>query len=137
MKKMINKMVLGLALVASLVAVVAPAQAKSKKQAPIALNIEPTIKFIANDGGSSTFNVKFNSEKAINFELIIKNEEGSVLYSQQFETANFSKFVKFVHDSDDEVNAIFTIRDLSTGAEQSYTTASTTTTVRTVAVTKL
>lgn len=138
MKKMMNKVVLGIAVVASLVAVAAPAQAKDKKQAtPVALNIEPSIKFVETDGGTSTFNVKFNSEKTVNFELTIRNEEGSVLYSQQFETTNFSKFVKFVHENGDDVKATFTIRDLNTGAEQTYGTASTTTTIKTVNVTKL
>lgn len=135
MKKMMNKVVLGIAVVASLVAVAAPAQAKDKKQAT--LNIEPSIKFVETDGGTSTFNVKFTSEKPVTFELSIRNEEGTTLYSQQFESASFNKFVKFVHDNGDDVKAIFTIRDLSTGAEQSYETASTTTTVKTVAVTKL
>ena len=115
-----------------------PALAKDKKQtAPAVLNIEPAIQFTGSDDASSTFHIRFENEKAVKFELSIRDINGELLFTQEFEASKFSKFVKFVHNDGEDVAALFTFRDLATGAEQTYEASSTVKTVKNVVVTKL
>ena len=80
------------------------------------------------------FNVKFENPGAQKFWLIIKNNEGDVLFQAQFGDVHFNKNIQFLRDGDD-VNPTFIIR--SGKEEVRHTFAINRTMVENVVVTKL
>jgi hypothetical protein len=58
---------------------------------------------------SLVFKVDYDNTKGEKFRLIIKNDNGDVVYQQQFSDAHFSKTI-FFRDTDTEINPTFVIR---------------------------
>ena len=80
------------------------------------------------------FNVKFDNAGAQKFWLIIKNNEGDVLFQEQFSDVHFNKNIQFLRDGDN-LNPTFIIR--SGKQEIKHTFAVNRKMVENVVVTKL
>jgi len=80
------------------------------------------------------FNVKFENTGAEKFWLIIKNNEGDVLFQAQFSDVHFNKNIQFLRDGDN-VNPTFIVR--SGKQEIKHTFVVNRTLVENVVVTKL
>ena len=68
-----------------------------------------SVKYQGIKDNSIVFKVDFNNPTAEKFSLIIKNDNGDVVYNQQFTDANFSKSVSF-QNTDSEIHPVFVIR---------------------------
>ncbi|HTI94324.1 MAG TPA: hypothetical protein VL727_27205 [Puia sp.] len=68
-----------------------------------------SVKYQGTKGNSIVFKVEFTNPTAEKFSLIIKNDNGDVVYSQQFTDANFAKTVTF-ENTDAEMHPVFIIR---------------------------
>jgi hypothetical protein len=73
-----------------------------------------SVKYQGTKGNSILFKVEFNNPTAEKFALIIKNDNGDVVYSQQFTETNFAKTVTF-ENTDAEIRPVFIIRSASNG----------------------
>ena len=58
---------------------------------------------------SLVFKVDYENLNGAKFWLIIKNDDGDIVYHQQFSDAHFSKTI-FFQDTDTEINPTFIIR---------------------------
>ena len=73
-----------------------------------------SVKYQGTKGNSIVFKVEFTNPTAEKFSLIIKNDNGDVVYNQQFTDANFAKTVTF-ENADSEIRPVFIIRSASNG----------------------
>lgn len=74
------------------------------------------VQYIGSDENTFEFRVKFENTTAKKFTLIVKNDDGDVVYSKQFSDAHF---VKTIHLQKDEIDAygIHPTIAISTGKE--------------------
>src|SRR5438874_9247321 len=63
-------------------------------------NDKPSIQFAGSTSDALVFKVHVANEKADNFTLTIKNEDGAVLFSKSFNDVNFEKQIKILKDDD-------------------------------------
>jgi hypothetical protein len=58
-----------------------------------------------------TFKVKFENSAAQKFTLIIKNDEGDIIYSKEFSDVHFSKTIELVKNEKDtyDINPTFAV----------------------------
>jgi hypothetical protein len=96
-----------------------------------------SVQYTGAEEGSVLFRVKFDNPNAQKFTLIVKNHLGDILYSGQFNDAAFSKTVRFVTDSDEEMTPVFIIRVGNQQIEQSFSINKSTEATEEVVVTKL
>lgn len=68
-----------------------------------------SVKYQGTKDNSLVFKVEFTNPTAEKFSLIIKDDNGDVVYNQQFTDANFSKTVLF-QNADTEIHPVFIIR---------------------------
>ena len=68
-----------------------------------------SVKYQGTKGNSIVFKVEFTNPTAEKFSLIIKNDNGDVVYNQQFTDANFAKTVTF-ENTEAEMHPVFIIR---------------------------
>src|ERR1700744_5390154 len=71
-----------------------------------------SVKYQGTKGNSIVFKVEFTNPTAEKFSLIIKNDNGDVVYNQQFTDANFAKTVTF-ENTEAEIRPVFIIRSAS------------------------
>ena len=69
-----------------------------------------SVKYVGADDNHVVFQVKFENPTGAKFALIIKNDNGDVVYHQQFNGTNFSKNVYF-ENTDGEIEPTFIIRN--------------------------
>lgn len=68
-----------------------------------------TVKYQGTTSNAISFKVEFDNPTGEKFSLIIKNDNGDVVYHQQFNEAHFSKNVYF-ENTDSEIQPTFIIR---------------------------
>lgn len=68
-----------------------------------------SVKYQGTNDNNIIFKVEFENPTAEKFSLIIKNDNGDVVYHQQFTDAHFSKSV-FFQNTDSEIHPTFIIR---------------------------
>ena len=68
-----------------------------------------SVKYQGTKDNSIVFKVEFTNPTAEKFSLIIKNDNGDVVYNQQFTDANFAKTVTF-ENTEAEMHPVFIIR---------------------------
>jgi hypothetical protein len=68
-----------------------------------------SIKYVGSEHGQVVFRVEFENPTAEKFSLIIRNDNGDVVYHQQFNDAHFSKNV-YIANIDSDIQPTFVIR---------------------------
>jgi hypothetical protein len=68
-----------------------------------------SVKYQGASNNSVSFKVEFENPTSEKFSLIIKNDNGDVVYHQQFNDAHFSKNV-FIENTDSDIHPTFIIR---------------------------
>jgi len=68
-----------------------------------------TVKYQGTSNNNLAFKVDFENNTGAKFALIIKNDNGDVVYHQQFNDAHFSKNV-FIENADTDIHPTFIIR---------------------------
>jgi hypothetical protein len=74
-----------------------PVETKHAKTARIAES-EIDIKYLGSDENTFQFRVEFENSAAQKFTLVIKNDEGDVVYIKEFNDVHFAKTVSIVKD---------------------------------------
>lgn len=93
-----------------------------------------SVQYTGSTEDAVMFNVKFENPGAQKFWLIIKDNQGEVLFQGQFSDVHFNKNIQFLRETD-EVNPTFVIRSGKQEIRHSFTINRTM--VETVEVTKL
>lgn len=78
-----------------------------------------SVQYAGSADNNMVFHVTFNNPEAQKFTLIIKNEEGEVIYQRQFNDVHFSKSVHLLKE-DAEVNPTFIVRVGNQKIERSF-----------------
>jgi hypothetical protein len=68
-----------------------------------------SIKYVGSENGQVVFRVEFENPTSEKFSLIIRNDNGDVVYHQQFNDTHFSKNV-FIANVDSDIQPTFVIR---------------------------
>src|SRR6186713_3223478 len=106
----IRNILAGLTLSVCMVAVAIPASAKQKKAEINTSTIQPVVKYIGSDAGSSLFSVQMNTEAPVYFQVVIKDSEGNELFRQGYESSKFEQHFKLVNEGlDDAMDLSFSI----------------------------
>ncbi|GGH63039.1 hypothetical protein HNQ91_002613 [Filimonas zeae] len=95
------------------------ANAAEVKDNAAVLEKQVSVKYEGNAENSVVFRVAFENPTAQKFTLIIKNDAGDVLYTGQFNDANFSKAVHLLKEAS-EMNPVFVIRSGNQKVEQAF-----------------
>jgi hypothetical protein len=133
----IRNILTGLTLSACMVAIAMPASAKPKKNEINTSAIQPIVKYIGSDPGSSLFSVKMNTETSVYFQLVIKDGEGNELFRQGYESSKFEQYFKMVNEgTGDEMNLSFSIEILPGGEVYTFQASSPSPLVKDVIITK-
>ena len=69
-----------------------------------------SVKYVGADDNHVVFQVQFDNPTGEKFQLIIKNDNGDVVYHQAFTQAHFAKNVYF-ENTDGEIEPTFIIRN--------------------------
>ena len=68
------------------------------------------VKYLGTNDNNVMFKVEFDNPTAQKFSLIIKNDNGEIVYHQSFTDSHFSKSVYF-ENADSEIHPTFVIRN--------------------------
>jgi hypothetical protein len=133
----IRSLVTGLALSATLVLVSLSSSANSnKKQLDPSLNIQPTVEWAGSDATSSLFAISFETGVPVKFEVSMRDADGNVFYSREFESGKFSRYFKLVSETEEISGFTITIRLLPNGETHSFNVSNSVETVSAIAITK-
>src|SRR4051794_26276783 len=124
-------LVAALASAVSFSAMAAPATSKNGKSDKSAQNY---IQYVGTTDENIVFNVKYDNADAAKFDLIIKNENGDIVYQQTFNDKNFDKKVMLVKEPGD-ARLTFIIKGADT-YKQSFDISTVTRTVEDIVVKK-
>lgn len=94
------------------------------------------VKYLGTEDGDVWFSVNYANPAGEKFTLIVKNEEGDVLYEGSFNNQQFSKKIKLVLDEQDAFPT-FVIKTASQQYAQTFQVSADTRMVEHVVVTKL
>jgi hypothetical protein len=100
-------------------------------------NDKPSIQFTGSTSDALLFKVHVNNEKADNFTLTIKNDDGVVLFSKSFNDVNFEKQIKILKGDDNSNRYYFTVSSSNKNLEETYVVSSSVRMVNDVTVNKL
>ena len=129
--------VTGLAVAALLIA--SPINTKandSKDKIATVSKSQVSVKYAGASDNSVVFKVQFHNPTAQKFSFLIKNEAGDILFSGQYNDANFSKTIHLLKENED-MNPVFIIRTGNQTIENSFSITSSTEVVEDVVVTRL
>jgi len=112
-------------------AMAAPATSKNGKSDKTEHN---NIQYVGTTDDGIVFNVKYDNADSSNFDLVIKNEFGEIVYQQTFNDKNFDKRVMLVKEPGD-AHLTFIIKGADT-YKQSFDISTVTRTVEDVVVKK-
>lgn len=96
-----------------------------------------SVQFAGSTSDALVFKVHVDNEKADNFTLTIKNDEGVMLFSKSFNDIDFEKQFKILKNEQDGDRYYFTVSSSNKNLEETYVISSTTRTVDDVTVNKL
>jgi hypothetical protein len=99
-------------------------------------NDKPSIQFTGSTSDALLFKVHIGNDKADNFTLTIKNDDGTVLFSKSFNDVNFDKQIKILKDNDNS-RYYFTVSSSNKDLDETYVVSSTVRTVNDVTVNRL
>ncbi len=87
-----------------------PIKANHEKTANISES-QIDIKYLGSDENKFQFRVEFENSEAKKFTLVIKNDEGDVVYSKEFNDVHFARTVAIVKDENnaDSIHPTFTV----------------------------
>lgn len=94
------------------------------------------VKYLGTENGDVWFSVNYANPAGEKFTLIVKNEEGDILYEGTFNNQQFAKKIKLVLDEQDALPT-FVIKTPSRQFAQSFQVNADTRLVENVVVTKL
>ena len=100
-------------------------------------NDKPSIQFAGSTSDALLFKVHVNNDKADNFTLTIKNDDGTVLFSKSFNDVNFDKQIKILKDDDNSSRYYFTVASPNKDLEETYVVSSSVRVVNDVTVNRL
>ena len=100
-------------------------------------NDKPSVQFAGSTSDALLFKVHIINDKADNFTVTIKNNDGNVLFSKTFNDVNFEKQFKILKGDDSNSNYYFTISSSNKNLEETYVVSSTVKTVNDVTINKL
>jgi hypothetical protein len=78
-----------------------------------------SVQYIGIKSNSFVFNVQFENPLAQKFQLIVKNDDGAVVFQEQFNDVHFSKMVLLPKD-EGEIHPTFVIRTGNQQVERSF-----------------
>ena len=91
---------------------------KGNKEKFAAVNeAQVDVKYVGSNEQSFVFHVEFNNPSAQVFSLIVRNDEGEIIYSQKFSDAHFAKTIHLLKDGD-EAGSINPTFEIKTGNQQ-------------------
>ena len=94
---------------------------KNGNRVALSENNPPTVTVTQQEGNGKVFTLEMANTKNQQFEALVEDENGEMIFSQLFDGASFSKAFKFVNEGDQEgLNLRFTIRNIATGMLQTY-----------------
>ena len=100
-------------------------------------NDKPSIQFAGSTTDALLFKVHLVNDKADNFNVTIKNNEGALLFSKTFNDVNFDKQFKILKGDDSNSSYYFTITSSNKNLEETYVISSTLKTVNDVTINRL
>ncbi|MBS1597356.1 MAG: hypothetical protein JST75_03965 [Bacteroidetes bacterium] len=83
------------------------------------VNEQADVKYAGANESAYLFRVEFSNPSAQKFSLIIKNEEGLVVYNEKFSDANFDKTFQLPYDGTD-IQPTFIIRTQNGDIKRSF-----------------
>ena len=87
----------------------ASANEGGSKKASSVTEEQVSVKYLGTTDNNIIFKVEFDNPTTEKFSLIIKNDNGDVVYHQQFNDAHFAKSVYF-QNTESEIHPTFIIR---------------------------
>jgi hypothetical protein len=94
---------------------------KHTKSETIISESQIDVQYIGSDANTFTFKVKFENSKAQKFTLIVKNDEGDIIYSKQFSDVHFSRTIELKNETDaNDINPTFAFRVGKGSVERSF-----------------
>ena len=106
---------------------------KDKKIAQVTEE-QVTVQYAGSDNNNFVFRVQFENPSAQKFSLLVKNDEGVVVYQEQFNDAHFVRTVR-LEKGETEIHPTFVIRTANGEVKRSFLVNTTIT--ENVVVTKL
>jgi hypothetical protein len=100
-------------------------------------NDKPSIQFAGSTSEALLFKVHISNDKADNFTVTIKNNDGAILFTKAFNDVNFDKQFKILKGDDGNANYYFTISSPNKNLEETYVISTTVKTVNDVTVNRL
>ncbi len=100
-------------------------------------NDKPSIQFAGSTSEALLFKVRLTNDKADNFTVTIKNNDGNVLFSKNFNDVNFNKQFKILKGDDTNSSYYFTITSSNKNLEETYVISSTVKMVNDVTINRL
>ena len=91
---------------------------KGKEKSAI-VNEQADVKYAGADESAYLFRVEFNNPSAQKFSLIIKNDEGTVVYNERFSDVNFDKTFHLPYEGTD-IQPTFIIRTQNGDVKRSF-----------------
>jgi len=98
---------------------------------------DSNIQFTGSTSDALLFKVHIQNEKADNFTLTIKNDNGDVLFTKSFNDVNFQKQFKVLKGDQESARYYFTITSNNKNLEDSYVISSASRTIDDVVINKL
>jgi hypothetical protein len=100
-------------------------------------NDKPSIQFAGSTSDALLFKVHVNNDKADNFTLTIKDDDGVVLFSKSFNDINFEKQFKILKGDDNNSRYYFIVNSSNKNLEETYVVSSSVRVVNDVTVNRL
>lgn len=98
---------------------------------------KPSIQFAGSTSDALLFKVHLVNDKADNFTVTIKNNDGALLFSKTFNDVDFNKQFKILKSDDTNSSYYFTISSSNKNLEETYVISSTLKTVNDVTINRL
>jgi hypothetical protein len=95
------------------------------------------VQFIGSTSDALLFKVHVKNDKADNFNLTIKNNNGDVLFAKNFNEVDFDKQFKLIKGDGDNSQYTFTITSANKNIEGTYVITASQHTVDDIAINKL
>jgi hypothetical protein len=83
------------------------------------VNDQADVQYAGAEENAYLFRVEFNNPSAQKFSLIIKNEEGIIVYNEKFSEVNFDKTFHLPYDGTD-IQPTFIIRTVNGDVKRSF-----------------
>lgn len=133
-KTRLTRKIVSALVVASLFAV-APSQVKAQDKA--SLNKEVTVKYLGTIDNQPVVRIEFDNLENASCYLMIKDEDGNILYSDNFRDQKFGKSFQLQRPDLDKARYSFVLTSSKQKITQSFEVSTNVRTIQDVVVTKL